>query len=76
MKDDFKNINKYIETRQPATYQDFIAYVKPLMNSRQKEKLRKLLNFHFKNHSKYRLSKKRLKQLEIVIQQRAASFLD
>lgn len=76
MEDDFKNINNYIETRQPASYQDFIAYVKPLMNSRQKEKVRKLLDFHFKNQSKYRLSKNRLKQLELVIQQRAASFLD
>lgn len=76
MEDDFKNINNYIETRQPASYQDFIAYVKPLMNSRQKEKVRKLLDFHFKNQSKYRLSKNRLKQLEIVIQQRAVSLLD
>lgn len=76
MVDDFKNINNYIETRQPASYQDFIAYVKPLMNSRQKEKVRKLLDFHFKNQSKYRLSKNRLKQLEIVIQQRAVSLLD
>ena len=76
MEDDFKNINNYMETRQPASYQDFIAYVKPLMNSRQKEKVRKLLDFHFKNQSKYRLSKNRLKQLEIVIQQRAVSLLD
>lgn len=76
MEDDFKNIDKYIKTRQPASYQDFIAYVKPLMNSRQKEKVKKLLDFYFNTQSKYKLSKKRLKQLELVIQQRAGSLLD
>lgn len=76
MNDDFKNIDVYIKTRQPASYQDFIGYVKPLMNNRQKEKARKLLDFHFDSQSKYRLSKKRLKQLELIIQKRASILLD
>lgn len=75
MEDDFKNIDEYIKTRQPASYQDFIAYVKPLMNSRQKEKVRKLLDFHFNTQSKYKLSKNRLKQLELVIQERVSILL-
>lgn len=76
MEDDFKNIDEYIKTGQPASYQDFIAYVKLLMNSRQKEKIRKLLDFHFYSESKYKLSKKRLKQLELLIQERASILSD
>lgn len=76
MDDDFKNIDAYIKTRQPASYQDFISYVKPLMNSRQKEKVRKLLDFHFDSHSKYKLNKKRLKQLELLIKERASILLE
>lgn len=76
MEDDFKNINEYIKTRQPASYQDFISYVKPLMNNRQREKVRKLLDFHFYSESKYKLNKKRLKQLEQVIKNRVKTLLE
>lgn len=76
MDDDFKNIDEYIKTRQPSSYQDFISYVKPLINSNQKEKVRKLLDFHFDSKSKYKLNNKRLKQLELMIQKRARCLLD
>lgn len=76
MDHDFKNIDAYIKTKQPASYQDFISFVKPLMNSRQKEKVRKLLDFHFDKQSKYKLNKKRLKQLELLIKERASTLLD
>lgn len=76
MDDDFKNIQAYVKTRQPASYQDFIGYVKPLMTSRQKEKVRKLLDFHFESKSRHKLSNKRLKQLEKLIQKQAQELLD
>ena len=76
MDDDFKNINEYIKTRQPASYQDFISYVKPLMNNRQREKVRKLLDFHFQSSFKYKLNRKRLKQLEFIIQERSKALLE
>ena len=76
MDDDFKNINDYVSTRLPATYQDFISFVKPLMTIRQKDKLRKLINFKFDKNTRYKLSNKRLKQLEIVIQERVMLLLD
>ena len=76
MDDDFKNIDQYIQTRLPATYQDFIAFVKPRMTKRQKEKLRKLIGFKFKSHYKYRLPRKRLKYLEEIIQKRVLELLE
>lgn len=76
MDDDFKNIDQYIQTRLPATYLDFIGFVKPLMTKRQKDKLRKLIDFKFTSHYKYKLSKKRLKYLEEIIQKRVLELLE
>ncbi len=76
MDDDFRNIDAYIKTRQPASYQDFIGYVRPLMTKRQKEKVRKLLDFHFNKTSHYKLNNKRLKQLEIIIHIRAKQLIE
>ena len=76
MDSDFKEINTYVSTRLPATYQDFIGFVKPLMSNRQKDKLRKLINFKFDRKTRYKLLNKRLKQLEKIIQERVMLLLD
>lgn len=76
MDGDFEDINTYVSTRLPATYQDFILFVKPLMTIRQKDKLRKLINFKFDKYTRYKLSNKRLKQLEKIIQERVILLLD
>lgn len=76
MDDDFKDIDSYVSTRQPAAYQNFISFVKPLMTSRQKNKLRKLIDFQFDKKTRYKLSNKRLKQLEKLIQERVILLLD
>ena len=76
MESDFDEESRYIETRQPATYTEFIEFVKPLMSHRQKDKVRKLLDFHFERKVRYELPNKRLKQLEKMIQKQARSFLD
>ena len=76
MEHDFDEKRQYIETRQPSTYNDFIEFVKPLITHRQKEKVRRLLDFHFANKTKYKLSKKRLKELEKVIQMQTKKILD
>lgn len=36
MDSDFKDINTYVSTRLPATYQNFIGFVESLMPNRQK----------------------------------------
>lgn len=73
---DYNEMKKYATTRLPATYQDFISFVKPLMTSRQKDKLRKLINFKFEKSSRYKLSNKRLKNLEKLLQERIQLLLD
>ena len=76
MEDDLDNIGIYANTRKPATYQDFIDYVKPLMTKRQKDKVKKLLKFEFdKKSSVYKLPNRRLKKLELIIQERAKILL-
>ena len=74
MDEDFDT--NYEKTRSPATYQDFIGFVKPLITMKQKEKLRKLINFKFNRHSRYNLPSKRLKALEKMIQNRAMLLLE
>lgn len=69
MDSDFKDINTYVSTRLPATYQNFIGFVESLMSNRQ-NKLGKLINYKFDRKTKYKLSNKRLKQLEKLIQER------
>ena len=76
MDDDLKNVDQYVQTRQPATYQNFISFIQPYLTPRQKEKIRKLLNFHFTSTSQYRLSKKRINVLEKVIHEQAMKLLD
>ena len=76
MDDDLKNIDQYVQTRQPATYQDFILFIQPYLTTRQKDKIRKLLDFHLTSTSKYKLNKKRLKVLEKLIQERAKLLLE
>lgn len=62
-------------SRRPATYNDFIEFIKPLMTTRQKEKVRKILDFQFNKNSRYKLPNKRLKKLEIIIQNQAKKLL-
>lgn len=76
MEKDFDEESQYIKTRQPATYNDFIEFIKPLITHRQQEKVRKLLDFHFEKKAKYKLPNKRLKQLEVVVQRQAKKILD
>lgn len=76
MDDDLKNIDQYVQTRQPAIYQDFISFIQPYLTTRQKDKIRKLLEFHFTSTGKYKLSKKRLKVLEKIIYERAKLLLE
>lgn len=76
MEDDLVDWQKYASTRVPATYNDFIGLAKQLMGAKQKEKLRKLMNFKFKKHSKYNLSDTRLKVLEKLVVQQARNLLN
>ncbi|EIJ42164.1 HipA-like protein [Beggiatoa alba B18LD] len=75
MDDDLDNIETYAKTRLMATGQNFITFAQAIITKQQKKKLRTLINFKFKKHSRYNLSSKRLRILENFIQQRVKMLL-
>lgn len=76
IKEDFDNIEKYVKTRMPRTYTDFISFVKPLLKEKHKRQIRALINFKFKKHSRYNLEDYKLRQIEKFIQIRIKELLD
>lgn len=75
MFDDSQNIDSYANTSLMATSQDFMTFSKTVITKKQKDKLRKLIDFKFKKHSRYNLSAKRLKIIEQFIQTRVQELL-
>lgn len=77
--DDFKTLDsalKYVDTRRPACYSDFIVVAKEYMNKSTKDKLKKLIDFRFVKHARYNLDDKRLKIIENIIQNRVLKLLN
>lgn len=62
-------------TLMPSVYDDFIGTAKRVMQERHHQ-LRRMLNFHFKKHSRYNLPDQRLKLIERQIQMRAKALLE
>lgn len=75
MDDELEDIEKYAKTRIPAAYDNFVDFVKPLMNEYQRKQLRKIIGFKFKKHPRYNLPDSRLKKIEIFIQTRIKELL-
>lgn len=76
---DDKEFNKYIQNVAVNTScygVDYKELVKAFCGKEQIAKLRKLLNFNFKKHSKYNLPEQRLKLLEGMIQTRARELIN
>ena len=69
-------LEEYIETLAPSVYDDFLGTAKSALTPKLREKLRHLLNFKFKKHSRYNLPEKRLRMIEKQVQKRAGVLLD
>ena len=69
-------LEEYIETLYPSVYDDFLGTAKSVLTPELREKLRHLLTFHFKKHSRYNLPPKRLRMIEKQIQKRAGILLE
>lgn len=67
MDDDLQDWESYAKTRVPATYSDFIELARELIEHSQKEKIRKLINFKFKKHTRYNWADDRLKVVEQLL---------
>lgn len=69
-------LEEYIATLEPSVYNDFIGTAKALLTPEHRERLRHMLQFRFKKHSRYNLPDKRLKMIEKQIQKRARLLLE
>ena len=68
-------LEEYIETLYPSVYDDFLGTAKAVLTPELREKLRHLLNFKFKKHSRYNLPEKRLRMMERQVQKRVGLLL-
>ena len=79
MEDDFADLKAYAETRTGATGANHTDIAKIVMGPKQREQLRRLINFKFEPHkqnkAKVKFSAKRRKKLEEFIQWRVRELL-
>lgn len=73
--DSDRNLETYIKTLQPSSYDDFIGTAGQVLTARHRAGLHKLLEFRFKKHPRYNLEVKRLKMIEKQIRKRAGVLL-
>ena len=69
-------LEEYIETLYPSVYDDFLGTAKAVLTLELREKLRHLLNFKFKKHSRYNIPENRLRMVERQVQRRAQKLLE
>ena len=69
-------LEDYIETLAPSVHDDFLGTASAVLTPELREKLRHLLTFRFKKHSRYNLPEKRLRMIEKQVQKRASVLLD
>ena len=65
-----------IRGNSASVYNDFIEEAKAVLTVPRKEKLRHLLEFRFRRHSRYNLPAKRLTMIEKQVRKRAAMLLE
>lgn len=75
MDSDIANLTTYAKTRYTAYGDTFEDVVREFISDRQREKLRKLLQFKFEKHTSYNMSAKRLKIIQNFIQERIRYLL-
>lgn len=69
-------LEDYIETLTPSVYDDFLGTASAVLTPELREKLRHLLTFRFKKHSRYNLPEKRLRMMERQVQKWARILLN
>ena len=67
---------KYARVQMPCVYDDYAAEAKSGLTHEWRGTIRKLLNFRLPRHSRYNLSKERLRLIEYAVSQRAAELLE
>lgn len=67
---------RYADTLLPRAYDDFVSEAKKNISHDQRNKLRRLLHFRLKRHSKYNLPQKRLDLIEKLVSKRVKEIID
>lgn len=75
MSDDIASLDAFAQTRSSSYGVPFENIASEFMTARQKEKLRRMIGFHFKRHSSYDLPAERLKAIEKHLQKRTQQLL-
>lgn len=75
MPDELEHLETYAKTRSSSYGVPFENIVREFITSRQKEQLRKMIDFKFEKHSNYNLPAKRLKAIEQQLQLRVSELL-
>lgn len=73
---DIKQLRKYADTLLPCVYEDYIEEAKAVLDSRMKDRLRKLLTYKLPKSGKYNYSSDRLKLISEMIQERVRKILE
>ena len=76
MDDEIENLKEYSKTRVSAFGVPYSDIVREFITERQKEQLRKMINFKFDKHKKFNLPQKRLTKIEEFLQFRVRELLD
>ena len=74
--EDINNLKSYAARCRPATRGTFEAQCAAAMGPRQKEQLRRMINFKFKRHPSLNLPEAFLTQLEHILSERVQQLLD
>ena len=70
-----ESLDEYAATLVPSVYDDFMEEACSVLTHERKEKLRHLLAFRFRRHSRYNLPVSRLTMMEKQVQTRAKALL-
>lgn len=76
MPDDLNDLDDYAKTRSSSYGVPFENIVKEFITPRQKEALRRMIDFKFRNDRNYRLPAKRITAIERHLQKRVQALLD
>ena len=67
---------KYAKTQLPCVYDDYVVEAKKVLTHRQRNSIRKLLDFRIPKNSRYNLKNDRLNLIEYAVSKRAAELLE
>jgi len=75
MEDDLARVDDFAKTKGMKNAGDFMTFAASIMTSREKKKIRKLINFTFEKHPTYNLPAKRLRVIEGFVERRVQALL-